>query len=143
MSENQINLICSSFSFKLLGLKVKSWKNKHVSWKLLALGIAGISCLFMTCRLVSEPADFSYAAVNIFYGCQYRQPLLCHLQTWAWFKLLDMLKINYLFVRCFCRFGFFLWSLFWVIAALEMNGTDNGIGEQTRKSMTNLNFCFT
>lgn len=96
MSENQINLICSSFSFKLLGLKVKSWKNKHVSWKLLALGIAGISCLYMTCRLVSEPADFSYAAVNIFYGCQYRQQLLCHLQTWAWFKLLDMLKINYL-----------------------------------------------
>lgn len=96
MSENQINFICSSFSFKLLGLKVKSWKNKHVSWKLLALGIAGISCLYMTCRLVSEPADFSYAAVNIFYGCQYRQQLLCHLQTWAWFKLLDMLKINYL-----------------------------------------------
>lgn len=94
MSENQINFICSSFSF--IGLKVKSWKNKHVSWKLLALGIAGISCLFMTCRLVSEPADFSYAAVNIFYGCQYRQQLLCHLQTWAWFKLLDMLKINYL-----------------------------------------------
>lgn len=94
MSENQINFICSSFSF--IGLKVKSWKNKHVSWKLLALGIAGISCLYMTCRLVSEPADFSYAAVNIFYGCQYRQQLLCHLQTWAWFKLLDMLKINYL-----------------------------------------------
>lgn len=94
MSENQINFICSSFSFT--GLKVKSWKNKHVSWKLLALGIAGISCLYMTCRLVSEPADFSYAAVNIFYGCQYRQQLLCHLQTWAWFKLLDMLKINYL-----------------------------------------------
>lgn len=105
MSENQINFICSSFSF--IGLKVKSWKNKHVSWKLLALGIAGISCLYMTCRLVSEPADFSYAAVNIFYGCQYRQQLLCHLQTWAWFKLLDMLKINYLLVGCFCRFWVF------------------------------------